>query len=132
MVGEDEIKVCAEGPFGAPAPSRTRVNDTVNNNTSEKPVKETSKARPRRRVDFHWIVKDWNCLLWVSNLLSHISKSAMVHTNDEVPHFGVRLQPHVTQKRKDISTHIYRYLLELHRTDEHPDEIRGLGASSDI
>jgi len=27
---------------------------------------------------------------------------------------------HVTQKRKSVATHTYRYLLELHRTDEHP------------
>lgn len=32
----------------------------------------------------------------------------------------IRIDTHVTAKRKNISTHVYRWLLEMHRTDEHP------------
>lgn len=28
---------------------------------------------------------------------------------------------HVTQKRKNISTRVFRFLLEIHRTEEHPE-----------
>lgn len=40
--------------------------------------------------------------------------------NDEKPHLDVKIVMHVTQKRKNTSTYIYRYLLECHRTEEHP------------
>jgi dual oxidase len=73
-----------------------------------------------RRVDFHWIVKDKNYLLWFSDLLNNISRSSMAHSNDEKSHLDVNIVTHVTQKRKNISTHIYRYLLECHRTEKHP------------
>lgn len=76
-----------------------------------------------RRVDFHWIVRDKSHLGWFADLLNSISRSQLWHhMNDNLPHphLDIRIQTHVTQKRKEISTHVYRWLLELHRTEAHP------------
>lgn len=70
------------------------------------------------------MVRDKNHLGWFSNLLNTISRSQIWHrSHDEhaFPHLDIRLSTHVTQKRKAIVTHIYRWMLELHRTDEHPE-----------
>ncbi|KAJ9645958.1 hypothetical protein H2199_003001 [Coniosporium tulheliwenetii] len=83
-----------------------------------------STARPHgdyRRVDFHWIVPERNSLLWFSDLLNTVSRSAASHAGDPNPHLDIRIQTHVTQKRTNISTHVYRWLLELHRTPQHPE-----------
>ena len=69
-----------------------------------------------RRVDFHWIVRDRNHLLWFSDLLND-TVSSPAHDSGCL---DLRIQTHVTQKRKDISTHVFRYLLEQHRTPSHP------------
>ncbi|CZS88092.1 hypothetical protein WAI453_000495 [Rhynchosporium graminicola] len=73
-----------------------------------------------RRVDFHWMVKDKNSLLWFSDLLNQVSRSASSHENNPHPHLDVNIFTHVTQKRKNLSTHIFRFLLECHRTEQHP------------
>lgn len=81
-------------------------------------------ASDYRRVDFYWMVRDRNHLGWFSNLLNTISRSQIWHrSHDEhaFPHLDIRLSTHVTQKRKAIVTHVYRWMLELHRTDEHPE-----------
>ena len=67
-----------------------------------------------RRIDFHWIVRDRNYLLWFSELLNRIS------SGDHNPQLDIRIQTHVTKKRGNISTHVFRYLLEQHRTEAHP------------
>lgn len=75
-----------------------------------------------RRVDFHWIVRDRNYLKWLSDLLNQVSRSQEWHRDHEdVPHLDIRIDTHVTAKRKNIVTHVYRWLLEMHRTDEHPE-----------
>ena len=79
-----------------------------------------------RRVDFHWMVRDRNHLLWFSDLLNRISRSQKYHhdrTTPEAPHphLDINLHTHVTQKRKRISTHVFRWLLESHRTEDHPE-----------
>jgi predicted ferric reductase len=75
-----------------------------------------------RRVDFHWTVRDRNHLLWFSDLLNKVSNSQIWHKrHDDLPHLDVRIQTHVTAKRNNISHHIYRWLLEMHRTEEHPE-----------
>lgn len=73
-----------------------------------------------RRVDMHWIVKDRNYLLWFSDLLNEVSESSASHRSEKSDHLDVHITTHVTQKRKSVATHTYRWLLELHRTDEHP------------
>ena len=75
-----------------------------------------------RRTDFHWTVRDKNHLAWFSSLLNSISRSQAWHkAHDPEPHLDIRIQTHVTQQRKSIATHVYRWLLEMHRTDEHPE-----------
>lgn len=74
-----------------------------------------------RRVDFHWMVRDRNYLLWFSDLLNTVSRSQASHQQDPNPHLNIRIHTYVTQKGKNISTHIYRWLLEMHRTEEHPE-----------
>ena len=76
-----------------------------------------------RRVDFHWIVRNGNHLGWFSNILNSISRSQLwhrTHKPDQL-HLDIRLQTHLTQSRKDIATHVCRWLLELHRTEAHPE-----------
>lgn len=78
-------------------------------------------AEDYRRVDFHWMVRDRNYLLWLSDLLNDVSSSQDWHREHEVhPRLDIRINTHVTAKRKKISTHVYRWLLEMHRTEEHP------------
>ena len=69
-----------------------------------------------RRADFHWIVRDKNHLLWFSSLLNKLSG------DDHCPSLDIRIHPHLTKKFKDppISLHVYRCLLEKHRTDIQP------------
>ncbi|CAN8095258.1 unnamed protein product [Discula destructiva] len=96
---QPELSAAAEDPSTAPTPL----------------------ADDYRRVDFHWMVRDKNHLLWLSDLLNHVSRSQQWHAaHDEKQHLDIRIQTHVTQKRKNISTHVYRWLLEMHRTAEHP------------
>ncbi|WYZ41764.1 hypothetical protein EsH8_V_000659 [Colletotrichum jinshuiense] len=80
-------------------------------------------AEDYRRVDFHWTVRDRNYLLWIADLLNSVSRSQDWHRASEGPsqHLDIRVSTHVTQKRRDIVTHVYRWLLEMHRTDEHPE-----------
>ncbi|KAB8300093.1 hypothetical protein EYC80_000325 [Monilinia laxa] len=85
---------------------------------SEKVVRE--KRQPYR-VDFHWIVADKNYLLWFSNLLNSISSSLSSYQEGQNPGTDIHIITHVTQKKKSISTHVFRYLLEIHRTDAHPE-----------
>lgn len=69
-----------------------------------------------RRTDFHWIVRDKNHLLWFSALLNKISGG------NHRPNLDIRIHPHLTKKLKDppVSLHVYRCLLEKHRTEAQP------------
>jgi hypothetical protein len=76
-----------------------------------------------RRVDLHWVVRSKNHLGWFSDLLNAVCWSQAwhrAHDGLKHPHLDIRIQTHVSQKRNDIATHVYRWLLEFHRTDEHP------------
>lgn len=128
---------------------KTAIADPVPSNTDNHNPSSVSKQLPPydldtyRRVDFHWIVKvcpspvfsvrfsnplthtpqDRNSLLWFSNLLNTITRSRTPTLSSDIthsPHLDIRIQTHVTQKRKSIATHIFRCLLEQHRTPEHP------------
>ena len=85
--------------------------------------KGPSPYEDHRRVDFHWMVRDKNNLLWFSDLLNEVSRA----NNLGRSHLDIRIRTYVTQKRKQISEHVFRWLLEKHRTDEHPQSpITGL------
>lgn len=92
-------------------------------NSSKSSDEERSPYSSHRRVDFHWMVRDKNNLLWFSDLLNEVSRTQEL--NDS--HLDIRIQTYVTQKRKQISQHMFCWLLEKHRTDEHPQSpITGL------
>ncbi|TEA18700.1 Superoxide-generating NADPH oxidase heavy chain subunit A [Colletotrichum sidae] len=86
------------------------------------PSESHTFAADYRRVDFHWTVRDRNYLLWIADLLNSVHRSQDWHRAHEGPsqHLDIRIATHVTQKRRDIVTHVYRWLLELHRTEDHP------------
>jgi dual oxidase len=144
----EKIHVGIDSPFGAPAQrfydfgqtiilgsgigvtpfseivtdlqARESVNvpSSIDRSVSNEKLTTPSK-RTYRRVDFHWIVKDKNYVLWFSNLLNEISKSSSAHYNDTNPHLDAHISTHVIQKSKNLSTHVFRYLLEIYRTQEH-------------
>lgn len=93
-----------------------------------------------RRCDFHWMVRDRNYLLWFSDLLNTVSRSQASQHSRSTPdpadarhpspqqqeqqqqqqHLDIRIHTHVTQRRDNIAIHVYRWLLEQHRTPAHP------------
>ncbi|OLN85589.1 Superoxide-generating NADPH oxidase heavy chain subunit C [Colletotrichum chlorophyti] len=87
------------------------------------PAEAHTFAEDYRRVDFHWTVRDKNYLLWIADLLNQVSRSQDWHRDYEGPsqHLDIRISTHVTQKRRNIVTHVYRWLLEMHRTEDHPE-----------
>lgn len=143
------IKIGIDGPYGAPAQrfydfeysmivgagigitpfsgiltdlhahelQRVRTNEAARGEFSSSSDDDEKKSpyKDHRRVDFHWMVRDRNNLLWFSGLLNEVFRG-----NEEKSHLDVRMQTYVTQKRKNISTHVFRWLLEKHRTPEHP------------
>ena len=74
-------------------------------------------SQTHRRVDFHWIVRDRSHLFWFSDLLNRVCDPSVGHRRDCL---DIRVQSHVTRKRPQIATHVFRFLLEQHRTDSHP------------
>lgn len=90
--------------------------------SSDETPREPSPYSNHRRVDLHWMVRDKNNLLWFSDLLNEVFR----HRTDS-PDLDIRINTYVTQKRKQISQHVFRWLLEKHRTDDHPQSpITGL------
>lgn len=75
-------------------------------------------TNPDRRVDFHWSVREKNYLLWFSDLLNRAIDGAYPlarHGN-----LDLNINTHITAKRKNISTHVFRYLLDSYRTEAAP------------
>ncbi|KAH8168748.1 FAD-binding domain-containing protein [Sarocladium implicatum] len=108
--------------FLQPPPNRDSVSaNHIDQERKPQPQHADTFADDYRRVDFHWMVRDRNYLLWLSDLLNEVSTSQEWHReHEDKPHLDIRINTHVTAKHKDISTHVYRWLLEMHRTDEHP------------
>jgi dual oxidase len=144
------IKIGLDGPFGAPAQrfydyeysmvfgagigvtpfsgiltdlqnhelkrSSTAENSSSSSGQNPRETSSTSPYADHRRIDFHWMVRDKNNLLWFSDLLNEVTRAQQLDHS----HLDIRVQTYVTQKRKQISTHVFRWLLEKHRTDSHP------------
>jgi hypothetical protein len=66
-----------------------------------------------RRVDFHWLVREKNQLLWFSDLLNRA-----VDFSSTTPEgtLDLNIHTHITLKRRKISTHVFLYLLDAFRT----------------
>ncbi|OHE99148.1 FAD-binding domain-containing protein [Colletotrichum orchidophilum] len=107
----------------AAATAATEAPDGNDPTKPPNPSEAFTFAPDYRRVDFHWTVRDRNYLLWIADLLNSVSRSQDWHRHHEGPsqHLDIRIATHVTQKRRDIVTHVYRWLLEMHRTREHPE-----------
>ncbi|KLT40571.1 hypothetical protein CC85DRAFT_287297 [Cutaneotrichosporon oleaginosum] len=77
-----------------------------------------------RRVDVHWVARSRQHLAWFAELLNNVQRSQDWHAKHDGlgnPHLDIRIKTHVSMKRPNISTHVFRWLLELHRTDDHPN-----------
>ncbi|KAK8853509.1 hypothetical protein IAR55_004216 [Kwoniella newhampshirensis] len=114
----------SQRPTGKIKHSISRVLSRTTSRATRPTSEDSPYASDYRRIDFHWMVRDKNHLTWFSDLLNAISRSQIWHRSNDAhsyPHLDVRLQTHVTAKRKSIVTHVYRWLLELHRTTEHPE-----------
>lgn len=95
---------------------RIRSTEQQPEGSNRAPSTKSSPYSSHRRVDFHWMVRDRNNLMWFSNLLNEVSKDQDLDHS----HLDIRIQTYVTQTRKNISQHVFRWLLEKHRTDDHP------------
>jgi dual oxidase len=99
-------------------------NSPESSDEAPREPKEPSPYATHRRVDFHWMVRDKNNLLWFSDLLNEVYRAQQADDNSEL---DIRINTYVTQKRKQISQHVFRWLLEKHRTDDSPESpITGL------
>lgn len=138
--GCPNIKIGLDGPHGAPAQrfydfeysmvfgagigvtpfsgilTDLQGHELERRRTNEPPKNTLSPYKDHRRIDFHWMVRDKNNLLWFSDLLNELSRADM----EDKSHLDIRIQTYVTQRRKAISTHVFRWLLEKHRTDTNP------------
>ena len=112
----------AAGTDGEPVPKSPAVATATETTTAVEATAEPSKASRKRyrRVDFHWIVKDRNALLWFTDLLNGVTAAAHPAHARFDPDLDVNVHTHVTMRRKKIATHVYRWLLERHRTPTHP------------
>ncbi|PHH91509.1 hypothetical protein CDD83_178 [Cordyceps sp. RAO-2017] len=76
-----------------------------------------------RRTDFHWIVRDRNQMLWLSDLLNRVSLSQKwhrQHSEPKHPRHDINIDTYITARGACLSTHVLSYLLEKSRTEEHP------------
>ena len=108
-------------PPAAQTEAKAPTTATEREKTAVATAEASEKSQKRyRRVDFHWIVKDRNALLWFSDLLNSVTAAGDPSHSRFDADLDVNVHTHVTMKRKKIATHVYRYLLERHRTGEHP------------
>lgn len=84
---------------------------------SSSEVKPGMKIPCEQRVDFHWIVKEKNSLLWFSDLLN---RAHDLERSLPPGKLDLNIHTHITLKRTNISEHIFRYLLDAYRTETCP------------
>ncbi|KAM0717134.1 hypothetical protein Q7P37_006986 [Cladosporium fusiforme] len=101
------------------APSRPSSATLMDEEKAETDYNSSTKhPNPERRVDFHWTVREKNNLLWFSDLLNRTIDGARPLAQNG--NLELNINTHITAKRKNISTHIFRYLLDSYRTEEAP------------
>lgn len=100
-------------------PTEAAINQHHASNTP-KSVDFDDKFAQKRTSDLHWIVRDHNHLLWFSSILNSLRRFSPSDESIHNPHLKIQIHTHVTQRRRNICTHVFRYLLENHRTSEHP------------
>jgi hypothetical protein len=66
-----------------------------------------------RRVDFHWLVREKNHLLWFSDLLN---RAVDFSSNTPRGTLDLNIHTHITMKRSKVSTHVFLYLFDAYRT----------------
>jgi hypothetical protein len=83
-----------------------------------------------RRVDFHWLVREKNHLLWFSDLLNR----AVDFSSDTPPGtLDLNIHTHITMKRQKTSSHVFLYLLDAFRTPSvRVSALTGLRSRSDF
>ncbi|QDS73101.1 hypothetical protein FKW77_000663 [Venturia effusa] len=97
---------------------------------SDLPTKSKRDIPSAKRVDFHWLVREKNYLLWFSDLLNRAHDHAKEMPAEEL---SLNIRTHITMKRKKLSTHIFRYLLDAYRTPTHPvSALTGLKTRSEF
>lgn len=109
----------------APSGPGGHTSNTVHTNPGPpSKIKQDINCQNDRRIDFHWMVRNRNSLLWFADLLNEVSQSqTWHHAHEERPHLDIRINTHITAKHKTISKHVYRWLLEMHRTKRHPESL---------
>lgn len=82
----------------------------------------TLGMRPSRRVDFHWIVRERNQIGWFSDLLNRAHDLCPPQSPylDEDKSLSLNINTYITARRKAVSTHVFRYLLDRYRDQGHP------------
>jgi respiratory burst oxidase len=95
---------------------------TAENPPNDKPevdhFKPSRVENPDRRVDFHWSVREKNNLLWFSDLLNRAIENAEPLARQGK--LDLNINTHITAKRKKLSTHVFRYVLDGYRTQAAP------------
>ncbi|ORY85106.1 FAD-binding domain-domain-containing protein [Protomyces lactucae-debilis] len=118
----------ARGTSHSRSRAASRSSSPGSDATRVKSIREGEKTRgrvlgspPKVRCDFHWVVRDKNYLLWFSDLLNRVETAESIHKD-----LSIRICTHVTAKRKKLSTLIFRWLLENHRTETDLSPLTGL------
>jgi respiratory burst oxidase len=70
-----------------------------------------------RRVDFHWLVREKNSLLWFSDLLDSANDMSKILPPG---YLDLNIYTHITTKQDNLSTYIFQYLLDAYRTETYP------------
>lgn len=114
----------------ADTPSNTE--ETTTSGKQESTLRVSPKLNPGsfgvRRCDFHWSVREKNDLLWFSDLLNRAAELAEANQN-----LTLNIRAHITAKRKKLSTHVFRYLLDGYRTKDFPySALTGLRITSEF
>ena len=137
--------------------------ESINLASLLEPPDASSGLAQKRRVDFHWMVRERNSLSWFADLLNRVhaltesptplpsrfntpnasrtdltslekglpSLNPNAFAQAATPHLELNINTYVTGTRKDIVSHVFRYLLDRHRTPSIPvSTLTGLKAHS--